>query len=93
MRPGGGFPSCCFLAVAPNILDFWHGLAHREKGVLVLCYPGVWLRDGGSITVQCLLEFTLLFPSKVRLRSQQEGVGSALGVQEGRGEPVEPWAA
>lgn len=48
-----GFPSCCFLAVAPNILDFWQGLAHRgEEGAMVLCYPGVCLRDGGMITVQ-----------------------------------------
>lgn len=53
---GGSFPSCCFLAVAPNILDFWHGLAHRGeiKGpwccVILMCGSG--MGEGSPCRVQ-----------------------------------------
>lgn len=47
---------------------------------MVLCSPGVWLRDGGRITMQ----------SSGANRSVW---AVPCGVQEGRSEPVEKWAA
>lgn len=53
---GGVFPSCCFLAVAPNILDFWHGLACRaeikELWCCVILVCGSGMGEGSPCRVQ-----------------------------------------
>lgn len=96
MRPGGGLPSCCFLALAPNILDFWPGLAHRgeRRGswcfVILVCGSGM----GEGSLCRVFTGVYLAFSQPSKAQEPTGGVcGQCPGVQEGRDEPVEKWAA